>query len=127
MVRLVILWSVVVVVFDAITSSLSKTMNVSYNWFILPQLLMYVVMGWVLVRRLKLNRSQALTVILIAGVVEATLGEWVSLLIRRPVEPPLPLLRAVNATIIAVAIQTFFGWLGMLVAKVRRGSTLVAP
>ena len=68
---------IVVLLFDTLASISSKLLGLAYVWFSIPQLIMYFAMGFVFMRRLQ-SVSKLLIVIVIASVVEATLGWKIS-------------------------------------------------
>lgn len=127
MLRPAVVCSVVMVLFDSGASFLSKVSGIYYEWFTLPQLAMYIIMGYVLVRGLRLNQKQAVMTLLSAAIVEATIGEWVSLLIGpRTLSAVHPnAVGFIVTAIIAAGIQTLFGWIGVLIGRTP-GRTRVA-
>ena len=72
MLRLALLFSVTIVVFDTIVSAIARAVGVSYGSFLLVGLVLYVLFGIVAGQRLR--RPRAFVVILIVVVIDATLG-----------------------------------------------------
>src|SRR5450755_1597882 len=67
----------VVLLFDTTAASISKLAGIDYTWFSIPQLIMYLIMGFVLMRTLQ-SASKVLIALVIAAIVEGTLGWMIS-------------------------------------------------
>jgi hypothetical protein len=102
----------IVLLFDAVASAISKASGVAYFDFVIPQLAMYVVMGCVLQRSAGMGAPTIIPV-LIAAVVEATLGWWISIAIGVGRPPTSHIGLTIFSTATVVLLNVALGALGM--------------
>ena len=101
---------VVVLLFDTVAASISKATRIAYKWFSIPGFILYMLMGFVLIRTLN-SGPLAFIAIAIAAITEATLGWMISVGIG-PGRPP----NFAPSTILFAILLAFFtnGIFGML-------------
>ena len=134
--RMVLVCAAVAVLFDVLASLLSKSTNLAYAWFVIPQAVMYVAIGLALALFGRSLKSVILAVFY-AAVAEATLGRYVSALIGpgritewepRGITPEVP--SSIDGAILVaivilialctVALGMLFGSLGALTGAMLR-------
>lgn len=78
MTRVIVVLCIGIIALDAIESVIFRAASIPYAWFMLVQIVVYAGIGFVLRRRgLKLRNVALVTAV--TALVEATLGEWVSI------------------------------------------------
>ena len=123
MLKAALICSTIVVLFDALASLVSKYTGASYGWFSFGSAAMYLIMGYVLTNRVRLNLKAAIITLLCAASTEATLGWLVSWLIgpgklaASGGGTAVSVMGLVFGAVFAVGFGTLFGWLGSLVGR----------
>jgi hypothetical protein len=112
MLRNILICCGIVLAFDAVASSVSKAAAIPYFDFVIPQLVMYVIMGCVLQRSAGMG-APTITPVLIAAIVEATLGWWISIDIGVGRRPTSHIGLTIFLTATVVLLNTALGALGM--------------
>ena len=124
MLRLSLLFSLVIVAYDALSAAIAKAVGISYNSFLVLALVLFFFMGVVAGR--KAASWAGIIPILIAAVVDATIG-WYAAACIGPGYVPGWTIRvlvtlAVESAALATAIGTAGVWIGLAVAGARRGA-----
>jgi hypothetical protein len=115
MLRNILVCCGIVLAFDAGASAISKAAAIAYFDFIIPQVAMYLLMGIVLQRVAGMG-APTITPIVIAAIVEATLGWWISIAIGVGRRPTSDIGLTVFSTVTVVLLNTALGALGMWIA-----------
>jgi hypothetical protein len=123
MLRTALLFSIVLVAYDAIAAGIARAISVSYDSFLVPELFLIFFMGIYAGRK---RRSWAAFVaIAIAAAVEATLGWYVAAGIGPGYVPGwtmrLLIVMAIEAAVLSAAIGVAGIAIGLRVGGVRRG------
>jgi hypothetical protein len=105
----------VVLAFDALASTISKTAGIPYFDFVVAQFAMYLIMGMVLGRVAGMGAPTIVPVV-IAAIVEATLGWWISIAIGVGRRPTSHIGLTLFSTATVVLLNTALGALGMWIA-----------
>ncbi|MGA8532502.1 MAG: hypothetical protein WB615_00175 [Candidatus Tumulicola sp.] len=122
MLRLALLFAVIVVAFDAIAAFVANAAGFNYGQFALISVVIYVALGIFAGQRLR--RFRALTAIVIAALVDASLGSYVAASIGRDV-PTVhsSTMEIVGAALLGALLNIAFGTIGVVVgARVARRS-----
>lgn len=99
MTRTILTLCVGIVVLDAVESLISRSAGIPYAWFMLVQILVYIGIGFAL-RRLAVPLGRVLIAVAVTALVEATLGEWVSIALHAAPATPL----AMQAVVIPIVV-----------------------
>jgi hypothetical protein len=114
MLRLALIFALIMLLFDAVTATISKIASINYGNFALLAIVVYVFLGIYGGRTLRSWR--ALISVAVAAIVEATLGWYVAALIG-PGLPPVAAtqLEMVFTGVVSVIVATLFGAMGVAV------------
>jgi hypothetical protein len=88
MIRTVAILCAAIVALDALESVLSTSAGIPYVRFMFVQIVVYVAIGFVL-RRIAVPFGRTLAAVALIALVEATLGEWVSVALHAASATPL--------------------------------------
>lgn len=115
MLRNILICCGVVLAFDTAASIISKTAGIRYFDFIIGQIVMYLVMGGVLQRVAGMG-APTIAPVIVAAVVEATFGWWISIAIGVGRHPTGHIGLTIFSTTTVVLLNTALGALGMWIA-----------
>lgn len=115
MLRTILICCGIVLAFDAAAASISRAAGLSYMDFAVPELAMYVIMGFVLERTAGFG-APTIVPVTIAAAVESTLGWWVSLAIGVGRPPTGDFGLTVFSAVTAALLFTALGGVGMWIA-----------
>lgn len=115
MLRNILICCGIVLAFDAAASAISKAAAIPYIDFMIPQVAMYLIMGAVLGRVAGMG-APTVTPVVIAAIVEATLGWWISIAIGVGRHPTSHIGLTLFSTVTVVLFNTALGALGMWIA-----------
>jgi hypothetical protein len=122
MLALALIFSIALVAYDAIAAGAARAISVSYNSFLVPQLVLIFFMGILSGR--KIRSWAALLPIAIAVTIEATLGWYVAALIGPGYVPGwtmrLLVVMAIESAVLSAAIGAAGISIGLRVGGVRR-------
>ncbi len=105
----------IVLTFDAVASAISKSTGIPYFDFVIPQFAMYLIIGLVLARVAGMG-APTITPVIIAALVEATLGWWISIAIGVGRRPTSHIGLTIFSTATVVLLNTALGALGMWIS-----------
>jgi len=123
MLPLALLFSIVIVAYDAIGAAIALAVGVSYNSFLVPALVLFFFMGLVAGRK---ARSWAgILPVVVAAVADATIGWYIAALIGPGYVPGWTMRDLITLGAESAALATAIGavgiWFGLGVAGKRRG------
>ena len=117
MIRTIVVLCAAIVALDAVEALIARSAGVSYAWFMLVQILVYIAIGFAL-RRRGATVPQLLIAVAVTGVVEATLGEWVAVAMRAT--PAVPLAQYVFVVPVVIVVECALAFGGFALASVGR-------
>ena len=88
MIRIIAVLCAGIVALDALESVISRSAGISYAWFMLVQIVVYVAIGFAL-RRRAVPIGGTLAAVAVTALVEATLGEWVAVALHAAPSTPI--------------------------------------
>jgi len=123
MLPLALLFSIVIVAYDAVSAAIALAVGVSYNSFLVPALVLFFFMG-VLAGR-KARSWAGILPVAVAAVVDATAGWYLAALIGPGYVPGWTMRELITLAIESAALSAAVGavgiWVGVGVAGRRRG------
>jgi hypothetical protein len=115
MLRTILICCGIVLLFDAAAASIAKAAGFPYMAFAIPELVMYVLMGFVLERTAGFG-APTIAPVTVAALIESTLGWWISVSLgvgHRPTEDlGLTAFSAVTAALLFTALGGVGMWIG---------------
>lgn len=124
MLRLALLFSVIIVAYDAGTAAIAKAVGVSYNSFLVLALVLIFFMGIYAGR--VVGSWAALLAVVVVAVADATIGWYVAAWIGPGYVPGwttrVLISLAIQSVVVATAIGAVGVWIGLGVAGARRGA-----
>ncbi len=125
MLALALLFSVIIVTYDALTAAIAKVVGVSYNSFLVLALVLFFFMG-ILAGR-KAGSWAAIIPVAIAAAADATVGWYIAAWIGPGYVPGWTMRTlvtlAVQSAVVATAIACVGVWIGLGVARSRYRSS----
>jgi hypothetical protein len=122
MLRLALLFSIILVAYDAVAALAARGISVSYDSFSVLALVVIFFMGIYAGRK---KRWRAIAVVVIASAVEATAGWYVAALIGPGYVPGWTMrgliVMAAQSALLSSAVGAVGVWIGVGVAGARRG------
>jgi hypothetical protein len=122
MLRLALVFSIVLVLYDAVAAWIARSITVSYDSFLVLALVLIFFMGIYAGRK---KRWRAIVTIAIAAAVETTAGWYVAALIGPGYVPGwtmrVLIVMAVEGWLLSMAVGSAGVWVGLGVASLRRG------
>jgi hypothetical protein len=116
--RALVICCTIVVAVDAVAATGSKLSGIPFGWFAIPQTLICVAIGFTLSRSFGLDK-RFLTILVTAGIAEASIGRYVSAVIGPgKLVASAPISYAVGG-LVSVASGTLFSLIGGWAAKAR--------
>jgi hypothetical protein len=120
--RVAVLFSLIIVAYDALAATIAKALIISYNSFLVPALVLFFFMG-IYAGRKSGSWSGTLVIVIVAAV-DATLGWYVAALIGPGYVPGWTMRQLIvlgfESAVVSTAIGAVGVWIGLAVAGVRR-------
>ncbi len=121
MLRLALIFSIVLIAYDALAALIARSVTISYDSFVVLALVLIFFMG---IYAGRVKRWGGIAVVAVAAAVEATLGWYVASLIGPGYVPGWTMraliVMAIESALLSTAIGLAGVWIGLRVAGVRR-------
>ena len=111
MIRLAVLFSAIVVAYDALAAAIAKGLVISYGSFVVPEAVLFVFMGIYAGR--KMGGWNGFAPVLIAAIANGTLGWYVAALIGPGAMPPGQISTAAFQLASYILVPAVFGAAGV--------------
>lgn len=113
MIRLAVLFSAAILAYDAVAAAIAKALTVSFDSFLIPGLVLFVLMGVVAGR--KARSWAALAPVAVAAAADSTLGWYIAGLLVPSNFPNWSAFGYVLGALDAFALSAFLGAVGIAV------------